>query len=112
MHDVHHMSCAPSSGLSQFPASVEFRPRALTVAGADAVVRQAISLIKDCIFKDDFLNRRWPQFLAEMQSRDQIWVFETSGYGSAKRQGLALERNGYVLTILVLPDEVWAALPP
>jgi len=35
---------------------------------------------------------------------DQIWLFETSGYGLSKRRGLALERNGYVVTILVLPD--------
>ena len=106
MHAVHHMSSTPSSGLSSFPAAVESRPRALSVSGADAVVRDALSQIKDCSFKADFLNRRWPLFLAEMQSRDQIWVFETSGYGAAKRQGLALERNGYVLTILELPDDV------
>ena len=83
MHALHHMSSTPSSGLSSFPAAVESRPRALSVAGADAVVREALSQIKDCRFKDDFLNRRWPLFLAEMQSRDQIWVFETSGYGAA-----------------------------
>ena len=92
MHALHHMSSTPSSGLSSFPAAVESRPRALTVADADAVVREALSQIKDCSFKDDFLNMRW--------------VFQTSGYGAAKRQGLALERNGYVLTILVLPDDV------
>ena len=45
----------------------------------------AISQIKGCTFKDDFFNCRWALLLAEMQSRYQI---------------------------LVLPDEVWAALPP
>jgi len=43
-------------------------------------------------------------FINSKKSLDQIWLFETSGYGLCKRRGLALERNGYVVTILVLPD--------
>ena len=66
--------------------------------------KTALELLGDVSFKQVFWDNRWLPFLASKRSLDQIWLFETSGYGLSKRRGLALERNGYVVTILVLPD--------
>ncbi len=99
-----HSPRAAFVGVDQLPVSADARPKPLSEEDAEAVVQDALELLGDIPFKHVFWENRWLPFLASKRSLDQIWLFETSGYGLSKRRGLALERNGYVVTILVLPD--------
>jgi hypothetical protein len=105
MFVAHHVSPEPANGLDQFIAALGTLPEILTLDEAKHLVMGALLSIKDGVFKDDFLNRRWPLFAGDVGAIDHIWLFSTGGCSEKERKGLALERAGYVLTILVLPDD-------
>jgi hypothetical protein len=104
MKVTSHTSRASFVGVEQLPVSAEARPRPLSDDDAEAIVLDALELLGDASFKQVFWDNRWRPFIDSKRTLDQIWLFETSGYGLSKRRGLALERNGYVVSILVLPD--------
>jgi hypothetical protein len=104
MKVTSHTSRASFVGVEQLPVSAEARPRTLSDEDAETIVQDALELLGDASFRQVFWDNRWLPFINSKKSLDQIWLFETSGYGLCKRRGLALERNGYVVTILVLPD--------
>ena len=104
MKVTSHTSRASFVGVEQLPVSTEARPRPLSDDDAEAIVLDALELLGDASFKQVFWDNRWRPFIDSKCTLDQIWLFETSGYGLSKRRGLALERNGYVVSILVLPD--------
>jgi len=104
MNVTSQTSRASFVGVEQLPVSAEARPRPLSDDDAEAIVLDALELLGDASFKQVFWDNRWRPFIDSKRTLDQIWLFETSGYGLSKRRGLALERNGYVVSILVLPD--------
>ena len=104
MKVTSHTSRASFVGVEQLPVSTEARPRPLSDDDAEAIVLDVLELLGDASFKQVFWDNRWRPFIDSKRTLDQIWLFETSGYGLSKRRGLALERNGYVVSILVLPD--------
>jgi hypothetical protein len=104
MKVTSHTSRASFVGVEQLPVSTEARPRPLSGDDAETMVLDALELLGDASFKQVFWDNRWRPFIDSKRTLDQIWLFETSGYGLSKRRGLALERNGYVVSILVLPD--------
>ena len=104
MNVTSQTSRASFVGVEQLPVSAEARPRPLSDDEAEAIVLDALELLGDASFKQVFWDNRWRPFIDSKRTLDQIWLFETSGYGLSKRRGLALERNGYVVSILVLPD--------
>lgn len=95
---------APKMVLTHLPFSTEARPTMVSLESAETLVFSLMEHVTDREQRFDFLSRRWPLFVSEVEDRDQVWHFETSGYGPKKRRGFALERDGYIVAILMLPD--------
>ncbi len=96
------MGYLESVGLAQRRAP-PMRPQRLSFEVASNEVQIAL---RDCgcdTARADFLRQQWKSFTARMQELDQIWVFESYSCGASHRRGLALERNGFVVTVLLFP---------
>ena len=89
-------------GVHQLPVSPHQRPKLLSRAQAEREVVQAAA--SEPLDEDITLtvSERAEHFFGLHQKCDQIWLFETSGYGVKQIKGLALERKGQVIQILIL----------
>jgi hypothetical protein len=89
--------------LHHLPISASQRPRTVSLEAAEAALHEALSTHAEPQPKRDYFERKWAQLRATLSADDHLWLFETSGLGAHQRRGLARERLGRVLDILVFP---------
>lgn len=89
--------------LHHLPVSNSQRPRAVSLDAAESALLEALSQHTDTEYKRAYLERRWSQLRETLTQDDHLWLFETSSLGSHQRRGVARERSGRVLDILVFP---------
>ena len=92
----------PAMGVHQLPVSVHQRPRLISRALAEQEISQATTRPEPSDVLTLSLRDRAERFFSLFKKDDQIWLFESSGYGVKKIKGLALERQGCVIQILVI----------
>ena len=93
------MSRMPATSLAQLPP----RPRPVSIECAEAEMLNSVREVADSEFQKVYIEKRWQFFSSQVSRGDQVWLFETSGRGVQQRKGLALERRGWVINILVFP---------
>ena len=91
----------PAMGVHQLPVSAHQRPRLISRANAEKEIMQATSTSEPDVLTLP-LRDRAERFFGLFNKHDQIWLFESSGHGVKKIKGLALERQGRVIQILVI----------
>lgn len=89
--------------LHHLPMSARQRPHTVSLEAAEAALREALSIQAEPEPRRDYLERKWAQVRATLTADDHLWLFETSGLGAHQRRGLARERSGQVVDILVFP---------
>lgn len=92
-----------SSKSLQHQALPPRRPQPLSYEAARAEVQASLDDCNCDTAKAEFIKQQWKSFVERKRDLDQIWIFESYSCGPCHRKGLALERDGYVVTVLLFP---------
>lgn len=92
-----------SMHIDHLPVSTQARPTCVSPEVAEQALFDALAAGEAVETKREYFENKWIDLLAALDDGDQLWMFETSGIGATKRKGLARERQGEVVDILVFP---------